>query len=1022
MTKRQPYQFVRPAGGAKTFWTSLEAKADPAAFQQRATAEFVAGVDGSDAQGVQDDERTRVDRRTFMSVASVAGALLGLEGCIRRPEENILPFTRQPEYVVPGVALHYATVSRSAGEPLGLLVTTHEGRPTKVEGNPQHPTSMGGTDGYAQAAILNLYDPDRSKGPARGSEGELTDASFEDLDAGLKAASDRAAKNGGQKLRVLAAPSSSPTEQRAQKLLLSKFPSAKLYRYEPVSAGNRAEGVRMATGQDADLALNYGRARVIVALDADVLGTEPGSVRASRDFADGRRLRSPEDRMNRLYVVEPGFTVTGATADHRLRLPAQDVGAYLLALAAELSAQGALGAGELAAVRSAVTGKKAPAGVPEPWIKAVAKDLADPKARGRSLLVVGTRQPPAVHALAFALNLALGNLGHTVTLFPSAEPELSSATADIEALAKEVAAGGVDTLVILGGNPALDAPADLDFAGLLSKVETTIHLSEYRDETSQLCAWHAPRAHDFESWGDLRTASGTYSVQQPLIAPLHGGRTNAEVLALLAGEAAWRGHALVRGTMRELFAGSDFEQTWKTSLHDGFVRRAAATPLPSAALAGEGLSKALGELGQASALSADNLEVNFAPDPALYDGRFANNPWMLELPDPLSCVSWDNAAYVSAATASGLGIENYDVVKVSGPGGGDVELVTWVLPGLADHSITLHLGWGRDNPGRYGQGAGFNVYPLRTTQAFGFGSGFKVEKTGKRYSVAQTQETHSMEGRPIALDATLDEYKAKPQFAEFESTTLSTLPLWTEVKYEGHRWSLAIDLNACTGCNACLVACQAENNVASVGKEQVARGRDMYWLRLDRYFVGEDVDSPEVAFQPVGCQHCEEAPCENVCPVNATAHSPEGLNDMAYNRCIGTRYCMNNCPYKVRRFNFLDFTGQVPETRRMQYNPNVSVRMRGTMEKCSYCVQRIQQAKIAARREHRPLRDGSIVTACEQACPAGGIVFGDLNDKSSRVAQLTKLDRQYKLLPEVGTQPRTSYLAKIRNQNPEMQG
>jgi molybdopterin-containing oxidoreductase family iron-sulfur binding subunit len=385
-------------------------------------------------------------------------------------------------------------------------------------------------------------------------------------------------------------------------------------------------------------------------------------------------------------------------------------------------------------------------------------------------------------------------------------------------------------------------------------------------------------------------------------------------------------------------------------------------------------------------------------------------------------VSWDNAAYISPATAKELGVENYDVARIKGESDQSIDIVVWVLPGAADHTVTLNLGWGREDPGRYGRGAGFNVYPLRTSKAYGFGTGFTLEKTGARYSIAQTQETHSMEGRPIAVEGTLAEYRAKPEFAEFASTTLPTLPLWREVVYDGHRWAMAIDLNACTGCNACLVACQAENNVASVGKEQVGRGRDMYWLRLDRYFVGEDIHDPHVAFQPVGCQHCEEAPCENVCPVNATAHSPEGLNDMAYNRCIGTRYCMNNCPYKVRRFNFLDFTGQVPETRRMQYNPNVSVRVRGVMEKCSYCVQRIQEAKIAARRDNRPLRDGAVRTACQQACPAGGIAFGDLNDPHSRVVKLNQMDRQYKLLPSVGTQPRTSYLAKIRNPNPEMQG
>jgi MoCo/4Fe-4S cofactor protein with predicted Tat translocation signal len=1037
MSKRKPYEFSKPAQSGKVFWTSLEAKADPEAHQRQAAAEFPQGAEGSDKDSLQ------VGRRTFMGVAGAAGALLGLEGCVRRPEEKILPFTKQPEYVLPGIALHYATSVRSAGEPLGLLVTSYEGRPTKVEGNPQHPSSLGGSDGYVQASILDLYDPDRSVGPAQKTGDGLKDATLADFDRAFEALGKQADANKGQKLRVLLTPSQSPTTTRAQQALLARFPQAKIYYYEPIGPANAKAGAKLAFGVAADAFYSYRRARTILALDSDFTCGEAGSTRAAREFADGRRLSSPRDGMSRLYVVEPGFTSTGSSADHRLRLPASQVGAYLKALAAELFARGAIkdpankppaepGAQPAAStpspglesLRTALAGAKAPAGVPDKWIKAVAQELSGPQGEGRSIIVVGSRQPPAVHALAFALNQALGNVGRTVLLHPPLEAEPTAAIDGISALAREMASGAVDTLLILGGNPALDAPADLKFGELLGKVATSIHASEYRDETSLLTSWHVPRAHAFESWGDLRGSDGTYGIQQPLIAPMRGGRSDAEFLALLGGVQLWRGYPQVRATARELFKGKgdSFEQLWKSTLHLGMARELPPTPLTEVSLAGDALSAALSALPAAEAPSAQNLEVNFVADPALYDGRHANNPWMLELPDPISCISWDNAAYVSAATAQELGIANRDLIRIKGAGGESAEIVTWVLPGQADNSITLHLGWGRKTVGRYGKGAGFDVYPLRTSKAFGFGTGFSVEKTGTRYSVAQTQETHSMEGRPIALDATLEEYREKPEFAEFRSPTLSTLPLWTEVKYEGHRWSMVIDLNACSGCNACLVACQAENNISSVGKEQVARGRDMYWLRLDRYFVGDDEADPQIAFQPVGCQHCEEAPCENVCPVNATAHSPEGLNDMAYNRCIGTRYCMNNCPYKVRRFNFLDFTGQVPETRRMQYNPNVSVRMRGVMEKCSYCVQRIQEAKISARRDGRRMRDGDIKVACQQACPSAGIFFGDLNDPNSRVSKLTKLDRQYKLLPDVGTQPRTSYLAKIRNPNPEMQG
>ena len=1027
MSKRKPYQFSKPAAGGKVFWTSLEAKADPQAFAERAKAEFPEGV--VDLQ-TRDRDSLKLDRRTFMGVAGAAGALLGLEGCIRRPEDKILPFTRQPEYVVPGVALHYATAMRSGGDTVGLLVTTHEGRPTKVEGNPNHPSSLGGTDGFAQASILDLYDPDRSRSPSQKNGGNHVDVTYADVDAAIASIAQKAQANGGAKLRVLVQPSDSPTFVRAVKTLTTKFPAAKVHYYEPVSSAARRAGVKAAFGQAADLNYGYRRARTIVALDADILGTEPGSVRAAREWADARRLASPRDSMNRLYVAEPGFTITGANADHRLRLPAREVGPYLKALAAELSALGVLAAAPAAegtaapnfdAIKGAIGSAKAPAGVPEKWIKVVARELS--QARGQSLVVVGTRQPAAVHALANALNFALGNFGRTLVLVPTVDERIEGPIDGIGALAQDLQSGNVETLLILGGNPVLDAPANLNFGELVAKVPTSLHLSEHRDETSQLTTWHVPRAHAFESWGDLRSSDGSLAIQQPLIAPLHGGRSDVEVVAQLAGVPLWRGHALVRATARELMTAASFEQQWNTALQLGVVRElttpySSPTTLDSAAVA-----KASGEITEAKGtLGPDNLEVNFAPDPALYDGRHANNPWMLELPNPLSTVTWDNAAYVSPTTAKELGIANFDLVSIKDQAGNAIEIVTWVLPGQADYTITLHLGWGRPAVGRYGKGAGFNVYPIRTTQAFGFGDGFKVEQTGRRYAVSALQETHTMEGRPIALDATLEEYRKQPEFAEYRSPTLSTLPLWKEVQYEGHRWAMAIDLNACTGCNACLVACQAENNVASVGKEQVARGRDMFWLRMDRYFVGDDEANPQIAFQPIGCQHCEEAPCENVCPVNATAHSPEGLNDMAYNRCIGTRYCMNNCPYKVRRFNFLDYTGQVPETRRMQYNPNVSVRMRGVMEKCTYCVQRIQEAKIHARRNNRPMRDGDIKVACQQACAAGGITFGDLNDSSSRVAKLEKLDRQYKLLPEIGTQPRTSFLAKIRNPNPEMQG
>ncbi len=732
-------------------------------------------------------------------------------------------------------------------------------------------------------------------------------------------------------------------------------------------------------------------------------------------------------------------------ADHRVRLAPSQMDACLRALAGKLAAT------EGVQMPPAVTGRVRGAeveGVSSEWLDQVAADLA--AHRGRAVVCVGWRQPPHVHALAEAINAALGSIGPVVQHYPATLPEESES---LGALAEAMQGGNVDTLFILGGNPVYDAPADLHFADALAHVETSIHLAMLDDETSAACSWHLPRAHALESWGDHRTTDGVVSIQQPLIAPLVGARNELEMLAMIGGIRGWRGYQLVRNTLRSMLGGgARFEALWRQSLHRGVVVGAPRPEVVQAAVQDTALA---GQLGDVAA--TQGWEAVFLPSYQTFDGRYGNIPWLLEMPDPITKLVWDNAAYLSPASASELGVQNGDLLSVSRDGVDALSIPAFVLPGHPDRVVTLPLGWGRRRTGKWGEGAGFDVYPFRTGDALGFATNVSVGKAGGTYELVQTQDHHSMEGRPLSIDATLAEYRETPNFGQWRSPTPEVGPMWTQVDYSApqppahggtsyslvptgrtarpgapprYKWGFVVDLTTCTGCSACVVACQAENNVATVGKMEVGRGREMHWMRIDRYFVGENEADPQVALQPIACQHCEEAPCENVCPVAATTHSPEGLNDMAYNRCIGTRYCMNNCPYKVRRFNFLDFHGDVREMKQMQFNPNVTVRMRGVMEKCSYCVQRIQAARIAARRQttvdaqgeihERRIGPGDVVPACAQACPSEAIVFGDLNDTDSPTHRMAHMDRNYKLLAFLGTQPRTTFLGKIRNPNPEM--
>jgi Fe-S-cluster-containing dehydrogenase component/anaerobic selenocysteine-containing dehydrogenase len=1085
MSKRsQISRSSAPARGqGPRVWRSLEEREDPTRREALAASEPEVQLDKevqveksdlitlgrSSAKTTKSDASGGLGRRQFLTTGGVAAAAASLSGCLRRPVEHILPYSRQPEYVLPGIALHYATTLSRRGDAIGVIVESHEGRPTKIEGNPEHPASHpgprdagetvvhGGTDLHTQAQILNLYDADRSAHVMRRDGEQRVESSWAEFDEffgehlrGLEA-------DTGRGLRFLLEPTSSPTLMAARSRLLERFPGASFHTYSSLSDWNAIEGARLALGRPAHTYVDYSRAKVVVSLDSDFLLTEPGSARWQHLFADARRLASAADAasMNRLYAIESVVSVTGANADHRIRVPSRDVGQIARDLAHALGGAGV----DISAIAGALGSGARFATLQFPTV--IAEDLA--QNRGRSAIVVGDRQPPWVHALGHALNAALGNVGPVITYHDVLDADQQSPVESLRALVADMRSNAVGTLVTIGVNPVYDAPRDLGFVEALGSVPTKIHLGAHDDETAELADWHLPMAHELESWGDHRSLEGAYSIQQPMIAPLRGGRNAIELVGFASGERSWRAYHAVRRTFGTTIAGDLGDRRWRDALQRGIV---AGTPVTTSGAAlgvspleaiTAGAAREMAELGDA------NWEVTFVADNKVLDGRWANNPWLLELPDPISKVSWDNAAAISWGSARALGVRNGDLLRIEREGAEAIEIAAVIVPGMADHSVALPLGWGRRRGGQYAVGKGFDVHPARTADAFSFGEGYRVSRAGGTYPLSMTQEHHSMEGRPIAVDATVAEYQETPDFGQWAIPQPSVGPLWTEVDYDAphppaqggksysflpenrgpdpdagprHAWGMGIDLTTCVGCNACAIACIAENNIPVVGKDQVARGREMHWMRIDRYFTeaamspraerddhydAVDEDHLRVAFQPIACQHCEEAPCENVCPVNATAHSPEGLNEMAYNRCIGTRYCANNCPYKVRRFNYLAYTGRVSPLERMQFNPNVSVRMRGVMEKCTYCVQRIQSARITSRNEGRRIREGEVLPACAQACPSQAITFGDLNDPEHAVSAVARTDRHYKLLADVGTQPRTTFLGRIRNPNPRME-
>jgi molybdopterin-containing oxidoreductase family iron-sulfur binding subunit len=965
----------------REFWRSLEELAETPQFREYLYNEFTPGTS---------EWTSPLHRRDVLRLVGASLGLAGLTACTKQPEEKIVPYVRAPEEVVPGKPLFFATAFSMGGVASGLLVESHTGRPTKIEGNPDHPASLGATNAFAQASLLTMYDPDRSQAVIK--QGRIS--SWVAFQAAVAALREDLLARKGAGFRILTETVTSPTLAKQLRDLLAEMPEARWHQYEPVNGDAARAGALIAFGQPVNPVYSVGQADVIVALDSDFLATGPAAVRYARDFAARRKVHEG-GRMNRLYAVEATLSPTGAAADHRLSLTASEIEGFTRALASALGI--------------AVPGAQKAA--PDRWVKAVAMDLQ--KHRGASLVVAGDQQPAAVHALAHAINGTLGNAGKTVVYTDPVEADSADQSDSLRALLEDMKGGRVSTLLILGANPVFYAPADLQFTEHMRKVGSRIHLGLYDDETAELCHWHIPETHFLEAWSDARAYDGTVSLVQPLIAPLYGGKSAHEVLNVFAGKADRSGHDTVRAHWQTARGAAEFERWWRQSLHDGLIADTALAVRTPA------LRMRLGALLPAPGKS-EGVELCLRPDPTIWDGRFANNAWLQELPKPLTKLTWDNAALISTKLAERMKLENGDVAELRFRGRA-VEAPVWILPGHAENAVTLHFGYGRTRGGRVAGGAGVNAYALRASEAPWGGPGLEIRKTGRKQKLACTQDHQSMEGRNLVRSGSLDEYEKDHHFAHHGAHEPEPgLSLFPGFEYKGYSWGMAFDLSACTGCGACVVACQAENNISVVGKEQVIRGREMHWIRIDRYFEGGP-DEPEVHQQPVACMHCDNAPCEVVCPVGATTHSDEGLNQMAYNRCVGTRYCSNNCPYKVRRFNFFRFADWTTESLKPMRNPDVTVRSRGVMEKCTYCVQRINHARIEAEKEDRKIRDGEVVTACQAVCPAQAIVFGDLNDPNSRVAKLKKNPLNYGILTELNTRPRSTYLARVRNPNPELE-
>ncbi|HYE14632.1 MAG TPA: TAT-variant-translocated molybdopterin oxidoreductase [Pyrinomonadaceae bacterium] len=1074
----------------REFWQSLEELAETEEFEELLHREFPRGA-------AEWGEGT--DRRTFLKLMGASLALAGITGCSYQPPETIVPYVSQPEEIVPGKPLFFATAMPFPGGCAPLLVRSNMGRPTKIEGNELHPASLGAADVWAQASVLSLYDPDRSAVVINRGEVRTYTAFLGELATVLEGQRERQ----GAGLRFLTETVTSPTLAAQLTDILRRFPGARWYQWEPAGPNNGSVGTSLAFGNFATPIYNFAAADRVLSLDSNFLECGPGALRYARDFASRRRVRDGADQRetSRLYAVETTPSNTGFFADHRLAVRPSEMEQIARAIA---SGVGVAGGG------APVTGPHSD------FVTAVVQDLNAHK--GRSVVIAGDEQPPSVHALAHAMNAALGNAGATVNYVEPVEERPVDQQQELRALVGEIDAGAVEVLIIVGGNPVYSTPADLKLGvERMNRIPLRVHLSLYEDETSELCHWHIPEAHFLESWGDARAYDGTVSIIQPLIQPLYNGKSAYEFLAAFTERPERAGYEILRDYWQRPGAGeraaagggqapqpaptqtgtgaapaaaapapapaatpsADFEKNWRRWVHDGFKPDSALKPRSVALGAAYGGAQPAGG-GQTTVRQEvivvpppqgegggeQGYEIVFRPDPTIYDGRFANNGWLQELPKPLTKLTWDNAAVISPATAERLGIGavpdgavrrdgaprrvNYytakggeiraDVLRLNFRGR-SVNAPAFILPGQPDGVVTVHLGYGRRRSGRVGGNQregmrGFDAYALRTSDALWGGGGLGVEVTGEQYPLASTQIHFQMEGREVVRRGTFEQWRRDPELAPEREHTAPPQPagenrtplhgesMYEDYKYEPpmYRWGMAIDLSTCVGCNACVVACQAENNIPIVGKEEVARSREMHWLRVDAYFRGA-VERPDgVYFMPVPCMHCENAPCEPVCPVHATVHSAEGLNDMVYNRCVGTRYCSNNCPYKVRRFNFLLYQDWDTPSLKMMRNPEVTVRSRGVMEKCTFCVQRIAYARIEAEKEGRRVRDGEIQTACQATCPTESIIFGDLNDANSRVHKLHSQKSRYDLLADLNTRPRTAYLAAVRNPNPALEG
>jgi len=1016
-------------------WRSLRERENDPEFLKHLQTEFPRGADVYQDSGLS--------KREFMKLmgASIALAGVGLAGC-RRPESYLVPFTKGVEYAIPGKFLYYATSMPARYGAVPLIATTSDGRPTKLEGNPLHPFSNGGTDSFAQAEILNLYDPHRSKQITE--KGKASDAAA--FDAFIQSI----ANSNGEGLAILTEAKNSPTRDRLRAALEAKFPKIVWAEYDPLAPAATIEANEASFGPNIRLVPDFKRADIVLAIGSDFLNPIETGIGFAQGFAARRSPDQEGAQMNRLYAVENHFTVTGGMADHRLRCKASELGEFTRQLALAVAAK--TNDANLAAVAKAFPESKA--AINADWVTECAADLA--ANTGRSIVLAGPLTPAPLQTLVNAINSALGNIGATLKPVKTDSRDAAS----IEDLAAAINKGSVTNLFLLGVNPAQNAPANLDFTALLGKVPNTVHLGLFEDETAKACRWHVPAAHFLETWGDIRTFDGTYTSVQPMILPLWNGVSEIELLNKLTGSAAPEGPALVRATFNKVAKGAS-DESWNAFLRDGFLPDSAFASAKVAinATTAAALAK------QAQPAKADALELVFLQSPSVDDGRYANNSWLVETPDFVTKLTWDNAVLVSPATAKKLGIKannfnvlgdiaekmgndvNYDlvadIVEIS-DGKKTIEAAAIVAPGHADDSLSIALGYGRKGVSALMDGVGFDAYPLRSTDSMLFLSGVTLKVTNRDYPMAQTQEHRSMEGRDLVREGTVDRYTQDNAFAQkmgMDSHIPPNISLYTHPELTSkEQWGMTVDLNTCTGCNACVVACQAENNVPVVGKDQVRKNRDMAWIRLDRYFAG-DADEPEMLTQAVMCQHCENAPCETVCPVNATVHSEDGLNLMAYNRCIGTRYCANNCPWKVRRFNYFDYNQRpidelywgplakkgMADSLKMAKNPNVTVRMRGVMEKCTFCIQRIEEAKISRLVEAGPTPASetpvaSFKVACQQACPNDSLVFGDIANPKSAVSKMRQSPRRYEMFKYLNVTPRVLYLARIKNPNPKMPG